>query len=114
MPPTNSASGSKGPIFSLPTPFTSTFDVDHAGITKSVDGAAKAGIKLFMLTSGNGEYATLSYDEIKAVTRTRAGRRSSFFTFFIEQSFLTHGYRPAKLIDASRRNQWCGRRRRYL
>lgn len=60
----------EGPIFSLPTPFTSTFDVDHAGITKSVDRAAKAGIKLFALTSGNGEYATLSYDEIKALTRT--------------------------------------------
>ena len=59
----------EGPIYSLPTPFTSTFDVDHAGIKKSVDRAAKAGIKLFMLTSGNGEYATLSYDEIKAVTR---------------------------------------------
>jgi dihydrodipicolinate synthase/N-acetylneuraminate lyase len=60
----------EGPIYSLPTPFTSTFDVDHAGIKKSVDRAAKAGIRLFMLTSGNGEYATLSYDEIKAVTRT--------------------------------------------
>ncbi len=60
----------EGPIYSLPTPFTAAFDVDHAGITKSVDRAAKAGIRLFMLTSGNGEYASLSYDEIKALTRT--------------------------------------------
>jgi 4-hydroxy-tetrahydrodipicolinate synthase len=59
-----------GPIFSLPTPFTATFDVDHAGIRKSVDRAAKAGIKLFMLTSGNGEYESLTYDEIKAVTKS--------------------------------------------
>ncbi len=60
----------EGAIFSLPTPFTAAFDVDHAGITKSVDRAAKAGMRLFMLTSGNGEYASLSYDEIKAITRT--------------------------------------------
>lgn len=60
----------QGPIYSLPTPFTASFEVDHPGITKSVDRAVKAGIKLFMLTSGNGEYSSLSYDEIKAVTRT--------------------------------------------
>ena len=60
----------EGPIFSLPTPFTSTFEVDHAGIRKSVDRAAKAGIKLFMLTSGNGEYDSLTYDEIKAITKS--------------------------------------------
>jgi 4-hydroxy-tetrahydrodipicolinate synthase len=60
----------EGPIYSLPTPYTSSFEVDHAGITKSVDRAAKAGIKLFMLTAGNSDYGMLSYDEIKAVTRT--------------------------------------------
>ena len=60
----------EGPIYSLPTPFTATFDVDHTGIKKSVDRAAKAGIRLFMLTSGNGEYESLTYDEVKALTKT--------------------------------------------
>jgi 4-hydroxy-tetrahydrodipicolinate synthase len=60
----------EGPIYSLPTPYTSSFDVDHAGIKKSVDRAARAGIKLFMLTAGNTDYGMLSYDEIKGVTRT--------------------------------------------
>ena len=59
----------EGPIYSLPTPFTADFAIDFAGVAKSVDRAAKSGIRLFSLTGGNSEYDALSYEEIKSLTR---------------------------------------------
>ena len=60
----------EGPIYSLVTPFTAEGKVDHDSIRKMIAGALKYDIKVFNMTGGNSKYEWLSYDEIKAVTRT--------------------------------------------
>ena len=59
-----------GPMYSLVTPFTAEGEVDHDSIRKMIAGALKYDIKVFNMTGGNSKYEWLSYDEIKAVTRT--------------------------------------------
>ena len=60
----------EGPIYSLVTPFTAEGKVDHDSILKMISGALKYDIKVFNMTGGNSKYEWLSYDEIKAATRT--------------------------------------------
>lgn len=59
-----------GPILSIPTPFTSDFRVDFPAVTRMAKQAIKAGIGVFALTSGDGQYQWLEYDEIKQLART--------------------------------------------
>ncbi len=68
----------RGPILSVPTTYTSDFKVDYDGMRRMIERAAKAGVRVFALTSGNNQYDRLTYDEIKQITRmlveTVAGR----------------------------------------
>ncbi|MEP0842809.1 MAG: dihydrodipicolinate synthase family protein [Phycisphaerae bacterium] len=59
----------RGPILSIPTPFTADFKVDYDGVRRMIERAAKAGVSVFALTMGNGQYAALLYEEIKELTR---------------------------------------------
>ncbi len=59
-----------GPMYSLVTPFTAEGEVDHDSIRKMIAQALEYDIKIFNMTGGNSKYEWLSYDEIKATTRT--------------------------------------------
>ena len=59
----------EGPIMSIGTPFTSTFEVDYAGVRRMIQRGNEYGIPVVELTSGNSQYAVLSYEEIKELTR---------------------------------------------
>ncbi len=62
----------RGPILSAPTVYTADYAVDHTGMRAMVDRSAKAGVTIFSLTRGNNQYDQLTYEEIKALTRTMA------------------------------------------
>jgi 4-hydroxy-tetrahydrodipicolinate synthase len=59
-----------GPIYSSPCPFTADLQPDHDAHRRGIDRAARAGVAVFTTTAGNTKYATLSYEEVKAVNRT--------------------------------------------
>src|SRR5262245_40036355 len=59
----------EGPILSYPTAYTSDFKLDLAGMRRMIDAGVRAGVKVVAQTAGNSMYATLTYDEIKALTR---------------------------------------------
>ena len=59
----------RGPILSVPTPFTDRYDVDFAGVRRMITRALEEGIRVFSLTPGNSYYHALSYEEIKELTR---------------------------------------------
>ncbi len=59
----------EGPILSNPTPFKANFDVDYQAVRKIVQRALRYGVKIFALTAGNSQYQSLSYDEIKELTK---------------------------------------------
>jgi 4-hydroxy-tetrahydrodipicolinate synthase len=59
----------EGPILSNPTPFKANFEVDYQAVRKIVQRALRYGIKIFALTAGNSQYSSLSYDEIKELTK---------------------------------------------
>jgi dihydrodipicolinate synthase/N-acetylneuraminate lyase len=59
----------RGPILSIPTPFTADYRVDNAAIQEMVRRALAAGIRIFSLTAGNGQYSSLDTPEIKELTR---------------------------------------------
>ncbi len=59
-----------GPIQSQPTPIAPNNEVDYQGLTNVVRRGRQYGVKIFELTAGNSQYFSLSYDEIKKVTRT--------------------------------------------
>lgn len=62
----------RGPILSAPTVYTSDYAIDQRGMRRMVERAAGAGISVFALTRGNNQYDQLTYEEIKALTRTMA------------------------------------------
>ena len=62
----------RGPILSVPTPFTGDFKVDYEGLRRMFRRALDYGIEIFELTMGNSQYASLSYEEIKELTRVMA------------------------------------------
>ncbi len=68
----------RGPILSIPTTYTVDFRVDYDGIRRMIERAARSGVRVFTLTSGNNQYDRLTYDEIKRLTEvlveTVAGR----------------------------------------
>jgi len=59
----------RGPILTLPTPFTASFKVDYQGVRNMVRLGLENGIGVYELTAGNSQYSVLSYDEIKKLTR---------------------------------------------
>jgi dihydrodipicolinate synthase/N-acetylneuraminate lyase len=59
----------RGPILTLPTPFTADFKVDHRSVRNLVELGVANKIGVFELTAGNSQYDVLSYDEIKKLTR---------------------------------------------
>ena len=60
----------EGPILSVPTVYTESFDLDLEGIRKIVETGVRAGCHVVALTAGNSQYDRLTYDEIKRLTRT--------------------------------------------
>lgn len=60
----------RGPIVSIPTPFTAQFQVDHHAVRRLIHQAQAHGMRIFDLTAGDGQFAYLSYEEIKALTAT--------------------------------------------
>ena len=68
----------RGPILTLPTPFTADFKVDHQGVRNMVKLGLANGIGVYELTMGNSMYSALTYDEIKKLTQVfveAVGRR---------------------------------------
>jgi 4-hydroxy-tetrahydrodipicolinate synthase len=59
-----------GPIQSQPTPIRANLAVDYEGVRTVVNRGLQYGVKVFELTAGNSQYYSLSYDEIKKLTRT--------------------------------------------
>jgi len=59
----------RGPILSVPTPFTRDGAVDEAGPRRMIDLALAHDVRIFSLTSGNSYYHALSYEEVKQLTR---------------------------------------------
>ncbi|MPY87044.1 MAG: hypothetical protein GEU99_03900 [Luteitalea sp.] len=59
----------RGPIVSIPTPFDSTFNLDFIGLRRMIAGAQAHGIETYVLTAGDSQYSSLSYDEIKQLAR---------------------------------------------
>jgi dihydrodipicolinate synthase/N-acetylneuraminate lyase len=59
----------RGPILTLPTPFTADYKVDHAGVRNMVKLGLANGVTVYELTNGNSAYGVLSYEEIKKLTR---------------------------------------------
>ena len=62
----------KGPILSIPTPFTSDFSIDFQGVRNMIKRALEHGVKIFSLTGGNSQYHAMTYEEIKELTRVAA------------------------------------------
>jgi dihydrodipicolinate synthase/N-acetylneuraminate lyase len=59
----------KGPILSIPTAFTESFEIDYKGMSKVIRRAIHYECKVVALTSGNSKYDRLSYDEVKKLTK---------------------------------------------
>lgn len=60
----------RGPICSAPTCFTENYAVDHQAMRRRVYLADRAGVRVFTLTKGNNQYNSLTYNEVKALTKT--------------------------------------------
>jgi 4-hydroxy-tetrahydrodipicolinate synthase len=68
----------RGPILSIPTPFTADFQLDTAGVRRMIQRALEKNITIFELTAGDSQYPYLAYEEIKELTRvvtTAVGNR---------------------------------------
>src|SRR5215469_11542907 len=59
----------RGPILSIPTPFTADFGVDYQGVRNMIHLGLAHGVQVYELTAGNSRYDVLSDDEIKQLTR---------------------------------------------
>ena len=60
----------RGPIVSIPTPFTAQYAIDQDGLRRIIRRALDHDIRTFDLTRGDSQYSYLSYDEIKPLTRS--------------------------------------------
>ncbi len=60
----------RGPILTVPTPFTAGYAVDWQGVHNMVCLGLANGVQVYELTAGNSQYSVLSYEEIKRLTRT--------------------------------------------
>jgi dihydrodipicolinate synthase/N-acetylneuraminate lyase len=59
----------RGAVLSIPTPFKKSLAVDLEGVSRMIERAQPHGIRVFSLTSGNGQYSSLTHDEIFELTR---------------------------------------------
>lgn len=59
----------RGPVLSIPTCFTADLEVDYSGIRRMLEQALPHGIRIFSLTSGNSQYASLTREEIMKLTQ---------------------------------------------
>jgi dihydrodipicolinate synthase/N-acetylneuraminate lyase len=59
----------RGPILTIPTPFTADFKVDYQGVRNMVNIGLANKVEVYELTAGNSQYNVLSYEEIKTLTR---------------------------------------------
>ena len=59
----------RGPILTLPTPFTAGFKVDYQGVRNMIRLGLANGVGVYELTAGNSQYNMLTFDEIKQLTR---------------------------------------------
>ncbi len=59
----------RGPIQSIPTPFTANHNVDYDGVRRIIDVAIEGGIKVILTTAGDSQFGVLSMDEIKKLTK---------------------------------------------
>lgn len=59
----------RGPIVSIPTPFTSEMQLDRAGLHRMVKMDLENQIQIFELTAGDSQYSFLSYEEIKSLAQ---------------------------------------------
>lgn len=65
LAPMDFKKGLRGPIVSIPTPFTSAFQLDSVGLRRMIDMNLRSQITTFELTAGDSQYSFLSYEEIK-------------------------------------------------
>lgn len=59
----------RGPIVSIPTPFTSEMQLDRAGLHRMIKMDLENQIEIFELTAGDSQYSFLSYEEIKSLAQ---------------------------------------------
>ena len=59
----------KGPIVSIPTPFTAKHDVDYEGVKRIIDVAVEGSVKVVLTTAGDSQFGILSMEEIKELTK---------------------------------------------
>jgi len=59
----------RGPIVSIPTPFTPDFRLDGPGLRQMIEMDLRNQIVIFDLTAGDSQYSFLAYDEIKQLAR---------------------------------------------
>jgi dihydrodipicolinate synthase/N-acetylneuraminate lyase len=69
FPPGDFRQRLRGPIVSIPTPFTSDFQLDRLGLQRMIDMNLRNQITTFELTAGDSQYSFLSYEEIKQLAR---------------------------------------------
>ncbi len=62
----------RGPILTIPTPFTADFKVDYQGVRNMVNLGLANKVGVYELTAGNSRYDVLSYDEVKKLTKVLA------------------------------------------
>lgn len=60
----------RGPILTLPTPFTADFQVDEAGVRNMVALGQENKVGVYELTAGNSMFSWLNDEEIRRLTRT--------------------------------------------
>jgi 4-hydroxy-tetrahydrodipicolinate synthase len=60
----------RGPILTLPTPFTASYRIDHQAIRNMVRMGVANGVQVYELTAGNSQYSSLTFDEVKQLTRS--------------------------------------------
>jgi dihydrodipicolinate synthase/N-acetylneuraminate lyase len=59
----------RGPIVSIPTPFTADFQLDGPGLRRMIEMNLRNQITIFELTAGDSQYSFLAYDEVKQLAR---------------------------------------------
>jgi 4-hydroxy-tetrahydrodipicolinate synthase len=59
----------RGAIVSIPTSFKSDMTIDFEGMERMIKRAKPYGMRIFALTAGNSQYASLKYEEILELTR---------------------------------------------
>lgn len=59
----------RGPILSIPTPFNEDLAIDFRGVRRMIERGRPHGIRIVSLTSGNSQYASLSYEEVQQLTQ---------------------------------------------